>query len=440
MKRINIVLIFVSLLTWSFASASDPNPAPKQKKPIALLGATVHTVSGSVIENGTVVFDKGKIIAVGTNVSIPADAEQINLRGKHVYPGLIDAYNSLGLIEVSLGAPGTVDNAEAGQINPNVRAEVAINPETKHIPVARSGGITVVGVSPGGGLISGLSAAVMMDGWTWEDLTLKSGIGLVVNWPVMVYTPSPFSQQSKEDWQKQRDTQLKALQDAFVRARAYMVAKQAKGQKGIPSHDTDPRWEAMIPVLQGKTPVVVNANELSQIQAAITWAEQEGVKLIIAGGVESIKIADHLKEKNIPVIVADVQSAGRRWEDYDVVLSLPKKLFDAGVRFCITGDRGGSNARSVPYHAANAAAYGLPKDEALKSVTLYAAQILGIADKVGSLEVGKDATMIVTNGDPLEMETNVEQEFIQGKKIDLRDKQKQLYEKYKEKYRQISGQ
>lgn len=440
MKRISMILILVSVLVWNIALASDPNPAPKQKKPIALIGATVHTVSGSVIENGTIVFDKGKITAVGTNVSIPADADQINLRGKHVYPGLIDAYNSLGLAEVPLGAPGTVDVAEVGQINPNVRVEVSINPETEHIPVARSGGITVVGVKPGGGLISGLSAAIMMDGWTWEDLTLRGGIGLIVNWPSMVYAPSPFFQQSKEDWQKQRDTQLKAIRDAFASARAYMVAKQAKGQKGIPTHDTDPRWEAMIPVLQGKIPVVVNANELSQIQAAITWAEQESVKLVIAGGKESWKVADQLKAKDIPVIVTDIQNVGRRWEDYDVVFSLPKKLFDAGVRFCITGDGGGSNSRNVPHHAANAAAYGLPKDEALKSVTLYPAQILGIADKVGSLEIGKDATLIVTNGDPLEIETNVEQEFIQGKKIDLRDKHKHLYEKYKEKYRQLSQQ
>ncbi|MBI3578763.1 MAG: amidohydrolase family protein, partial [Ignavibacteriales bacterium] len=291
------------------------------------------------------------------------------------------------------------------------------------------------------GLISGLSAAMMMDGWTWEDLTLKGGIGLIINWPTMVYSPSPFfRQQSKEDWQKQRDTELKALRDAFANARAYMVAKQAKGQKGVPTHDTDPRWEAMIPVLQGKTPVVANANELSQIQAAITWAEQEGVKLVIAGGRESWRVADQLKAKNIPVIVADIQNAGRRWEDYDVMFSLPKKLFDAGVRFCITGGTNGSFSRDVPYQAANAAAYGLPKDEALKSVTMYAAQILGIADKVGSLEIGKDATLIITNGDPLEIETNVEQEFIQGKKIDLRDKQKHLYEKYKEKYRQTSQQ
>jgi imidazolonepropionase-like amidohydrolase len=279
----------------------------------------------------------------------------------------------------------------------------------------------------------------MLDGWTWEDLTLKSHLALIVNWPAMVYTPSPFSRTTKEEWQKQRDEQLKNLREAFANARAYYRAKDAEQQKGVRYHDVDPRWQAMIPVFEGKVPVFVAANELSQIQAAITWAEQEGVKLVIVGGRDSWRVADQLKAKNIPVIVRDIQSAPlRRWEGYDGVFSLPLKLKNAGVRYCITGDGDASNSRNTAYHAANAAAYGLPKDDALKSITLYAAQILGIADRVGSLEVGKDATLIVTDGDPLEIPTVTERMFIQGKKVDLRDKHKQLYEKYKEKYRQLS--
>jgi imidazolonepropionase-like amidohydrolase len=255
----------------------------------------------------------------------------------------------------------------------------------------------------------------------------------------MVYVPSPFARLTKEEWQKQRDEQLKALREAFANARAYMTARKAEQQKDSRHHDSDPRWEAMIPVLKGSIPVFVEANELSQIQGAITWAEQEGLRLVIVGGRDALFAKDQLKSKDIPVIVTDVQSApARRWQGYDEVFSLPARLKQAGIRFCIAGDGSASNVRNVAFHAANAAAYGLPVEDALKSVTLHAAEILGIGDKVGSLEVGKDATLIVTTGDPLQPTTITERMFIQGKTIDLRDKHKQLYEKYKEKYRQMS--
>jgi imidazolonepropionase-like amidohydrolase len=437
MKRINF-LLFVSLILCSaIASASDAVPAAKQKKPIALIGGTIHTVSGGIIENGTILFDKGRITAVGTNVTIPADAERVDVTGKHIYPGLIDSRSDMGLTEIG-SVRGTIDIAETGNINPNVRAEVAVNPESELIPVARANGVAIVATAPRGGLISGLAAALMLDGWTTEDLTLKSGLGLVVSWPAMVYTTSGFVCLSKEEWQKQRDEQLKALHEAFANARAYMNAKKAEQLKGVAYHDTDPRWQAMIPVLEGKIPVFVDANELSQIQAAIVWAEQEGVKLVIVGGRDAWLVRGQLKAKDIPVIVTHIQAAPmHQWQGYNEVFTLPMRLQEAGVRFCITGDGDASNSRNIAYHAANAAAYGLSKDDALKAVTLYAAQILGIADNVGSLETGKDATLIVTNGDPLEPPTVTEQMFIQGKKIDLMNKHKQLYEKYKQKYKQV---
>jgi imidazolonepropionase-like amidohydrolase len=439
MKRTNTLLLAMVVLCSSAALASDAIPAAKQKKPIALIGGTIHTVSGAIIENATILFDKGKIVALGTIVTIPADAERISVTGKHVYPGIIDSYTSMGLTEIG-SVRGTIDQAETGLINPNVRAEVAVNPESELIPVARSHGVTVVATMPSGGLISGLGAALMLDGWTWEDLTLKHGLGLIVNWPSMVYVPSTRFRVTKEEWQKQRDDQLKALRDAFASARAYMIARGAEKQKGVPAHDSDPRWQAMIPVLQGTIPVFVQANEMTQIQSAISWAEAEGVKLVIVGGRDAWFVRGQLKAKDIPVIITDIQSPPSRiWQGYDEVYTLPMRLQQAGIRFCITGDGDPSNSRNTAYHAANAAAYGLSKDEALKSVTLYAAQILGIADKVGSLEVGKDATLIVTTGDPLEPPTITETMFIQGKKIDLNDKHKQLYNKYLQKYRQLKG-
>ncbi|MBF8294261.1 MAG: nagA [Bacteroidetes bacterium] len=438
MKRTNFVLFVALLLCSAGAFASDAVPAAKQKKPIALVGGTIHTVSGGVLENATILFEKGKITALGMNIAIPADAERIDVSGKHLYPGIIDSYTNMGLTEIG-SVRGTIDFAETGTINPGIRAEVAVNPESELIPVARSLGVAIVATVPGGGLISGLGAALMLDGWTWEDLTLKSGLALVVNWPAMVYTPSPRARTTKEEWQKQRDDQLKALREAFASARAYMTAKTAEKQKGVRYHETDSRWQSMIPVLEGKIPVFVVANELSQIQAAITWAEAESVRLVIVGGKDAWLVRDQLKAKDIPVIVTDIQAApSRRWQGYSEVFTLPMRLHDAGIRFCITGDGSASNSRNTPYHAANAAAYGLPKDEALKSITLYAAQILGIADKVGSLEIGKDATLIVTTGDPLEPPTVTEQMFIQGKKINMTDKHKQLYEKYKQKYGQVN--
>jgi len=434
------VACYCSFAVIQVASASDPVPAAKQKKPIALVGGTIYTVSGGVIQNGTVVFDKGKIVAVGVNVTIPAGSDRIDVSGKRIYPGLIDANTIMGLYEIG-SVRATFDYSETGTINPNVRAEVAVNPESELIPVARSGGIAVTASTPRGGLVSGLAAAIMMDGWTWEDMTLKAALGLVVNWPAMAYVESRFSRRTREEWQKTRDEQLKALQDAFANARAYMKAKKAEQQKGVPYHDTDLRWAAMIPVLEGTVPVWVNANEASQIQAAITWAGEEGVKLVIVGGRDAWRVSDQLKAKNIPVVLTEILSSpGRRWEDYDLVYSLPRRLKEAGVRFCIAGDPDPSNSRNLNHHAATASAFGLSKENALRAITLDAASILGIESMVGSIDVGKDATLIVTDGDVLELSSKIERLFIQGKTIDLRDRHKQLYGKYEEKYRQLGGQ
>ncbi|MEX0602440.1 MAG: imidazolonepropionase, partial [Bacteroidota bacterium] len=206
--------------------ASDPIPAPRQSKPIALTGGTIYTVRGETIPNGTVVFERGVITAVGVGVAIPEGAERIDIAGKNVYPGLIDAVSTMGLTEIG-SVRGTVDMVEIGTINPGIRVEVAVNPESELIPVARSGGVTIAVTTPQGGLISGTSAAMMMDGWTWEDMTLRAPLALVVNWPAMVYSPGPFQRQTKEEWEKRRDEQLKELREAFASARAYGVARKA---------------------------------------------------------------------------------------------------------------------------------------------------------------------------------------------------------------------
>ncbi len=438
MKTVSGYLSFVigvSLVFCNSSISSNQIPAKPQEKPIAIVNVTIHTVSGPTIEKGTIVFDKGTITAVGTNVTVPQGADVIDASGKHVYPGLMSADTYIGLTEIG-AVRASNDRAETGRINPNVRAEVAVNPESELIPVARANGITTMVTTPTGGLIAGTSAVMMVDGWTWEDMTLKAPAALVVQWPEMRIRRASGVAKSEDDQKKDREKQLNELANAFRDARAYMTAKKAEEQKGIPYHNVDKRWEAMIPVLERKVPVVVAATEMQQIEAAVAWSQRENVRLIIRGGYDAWRVAGLLKKNNVAVLAGGIHRLPyRRFEEYDEPFVLPKKLFDAGVPFAIITEEEAAHERNLPYQAAQAAAYGLPNDEALKAITLYPAQIFGVADKIGSLEVGKDATLIITTGDPLEIMCNVEMEFIQGRKIDLTSKHTMLYEKYKEKYR-----
>lgn len=414
--------------------ASTPVPAKKQEKPIVLVGGTIHTVSGGVIENGMILFDKGKITAIGKSVVIPANAEKIDVSGKHVYPGLINAASNIGLNEIE-AVRATIDISEVGKINPNVRTESAVNPESELFPTNRANGITVSHVVPGGSLIAGKSAAMMMDGWTNDEMTLKAPIGLYVNWPSMRISRSPFVRQSEEEQKKAIAQNMKELHNAFADARAYLKAKKADGEK----HKTDLRWEAFAPLFEKKMSLIVAANDIMQIQSAVQFAKEHNVSLVIYGGRDAWRVTDLLKENNVSVIVDVVHALpSRRWEDYDLPFTVPLKLHQAGIPFAIAGGGNSTmNERNLAYQAATAAAYGLPKNVALQSITLNAAKILGIDAMVGSLDIGKDATLIVTNGDPLEITSNVEMEFIQGKKIDLRSRHTDLWHKYQEKYRQL---
>lgn len=429
-------MVLSNLLLFAFSFAGPGQiPAKPQEKTIAIINATIHPVSSARIENGTLVFDKGKITALGARVPVPQGAEVIDAQGSHVYPGLISPETYIGLNEIG-AVRATWDRNETGRINPNAKASIAFNPESELIPVARANGITTIITTPGGGIISGMGAAMTMDGWTNEEMTLKSPLALYINWPAMHVRRSPWVRTSEEDQKKERDKQLRELAQAFADARAYMNAKKAERDKSIPYHNVDARWEAMIPVLEGTIPVVVRANEMRQIQAAVAWAAQEKLKLIIAGGQDAWRVAELLRTHNVPVLAGGIHRLpAREFEKYDEPFLLPEKLRQAGVMFAIASGDEAAHERSLPYNAATAAAYGLPKEEALKAITLYPAQIFGIADRVGSLEVGKDATLIITTGDPLEITSNVTMEFIQGRKIDLSSRHTMLYEKYREKYR-----
>ncbi len=434
----NKIFIFCVTLLISVMFASDQIPGKKQDHPIALVGGTIHTVSGDIIDGGTVLFENGKISAVGVDLELPEGTEQIYIIGQHVYPGLIAASSVLGLVEIS-AVRATRDFAEVGTIKPNIRSEVAINPDSELIPVTRANGITVAHVLPQGGLISGTSALIMTDGWTTEDLTLKAPVGLLINWPDMDIRHGPNVNKKEEEQVEAIEKKIDNIRNAFLEARAYLKAKLAEEQKDIPYHASDIRWDAMIPVLNREVPVLIRAPKIRQIRAAINWATGENLKIILMTGEDATLAIDLLKEKEIPVIIEGILTTpSRRWMPYDNPYSTPAMLHEAGISYCIAGGSfEAGHARSIPYHAAMAAAYGLPKKEALKSVTLYPAQILGIEDQLGSIEFGKDATMIVTDGDPLEIRTNINLEFIQGRKIDLTSRHTQLYEKYKTKYKQL---
>lgn len=419
-KQTKLLLAF---LPFAVAAGLEAQvPAPAQSRPIALVGGTIHPMSGPAIEGGTVVFEDGVILAVGRDVQIPANAERIDVSGQHIYPGLIDGFSAMGLYEIG-SVDMTVDLNELGDVNPNIRAEVAVNPESRHIGTTRSNGVLVTVTTPTGGLISGLSAAMMLDGWTWEQMTIQAPAGLTVNWP------NP----NNEDRYEQ---QIKEIRDVFARARAYRTARTAAGN-GAPAHATDSRWEAMLPVLDGEIPVVVGADDLRQLQDALSWAEEEGIRLVLRGGADAHFVADHLARKQIPVLLTSVIGAPNRdWEPYDASYSLPARLHEAGVRFAITGGSSAPYANRLPYEAGAAVAFGLPLEEAMKAVTINPAEFLGIADRVGSLEAGKDATLLVTTGNPLEYASTVERAFIQGRDIDLMDIHRQFFEKYMEKVRQ----
>ncbi len=437
MKRLSLIaagaIALLPMASTGWASTQIPGAA--QDHPIALVGGTVHTVSGSDITNGIVLFEDGQITAVGTNVSLPEGTEQIDVTGKHVYPGLVDAYSRIGLIEIG-SIRATRDYAETGSINPNVRAEVAVNPSSEIIPVTRSNGILTALTVPTSGIISGQSALLNLDGWTWEDMTLKAPIAMQVNWPRMVPYTGWWSRSSPEEQIKNRNKQLKQLDKAFEDARAYRTAKRAPNAEPL----NDIRWEAMLPVLDGELPIMVAADGIQQIQAAVAFAEREDVDLIIVGGYDAPKCVDLLKRSDVPVIISETyRNPRRRGDDYDAPYVIANTLLDAGVSFCIAAGGGASNERNLPYHAARAAAFGLPYDEALRAITLYPAEILGAGDRIGSLETGKDATIIVTDGDILEITSHVEHAFIRGRAVDLSDKQKLLWQKYQEKYDRQSG-
>lgn len=400
---------------------------PPQSEPIALTGATIHTVTNGVVENGTILFERGIITAVGSDVEIPGNARVVDVTGKHVYPGLVDAYTTVGLSEI-----GAVDMSndvfEVGDFNPNIRSEVAVNAESRHIGTARSAGVLTALPTPGGGLVSGMSSALALEGWTFEEMSIESAAALNVNWP----NPNPsrrgwggFGQDDDDDRPTYAE-RVQELKDFFAEARAYRAAVEAGDDVR-----TDSRYESLIPVLNREIPVVVAASSAAEINDAITWAIEEDLRLVIRGGADAIHVADRLVAEDVPVILTSTMDAPERdWEGYDGAYRRAARLHEAGVKIAISGGSGALYTDRLPWEAGVAVAFGLPEDEAIRAVTINAAEMLGLDDRIGSLEPGKHATLLITTGNPLDTMSDIEQAYIQGRELDMNDIQKHFFEKY----------
>jgi imidazolonepropionase-like amidohydrolase len=421
--------LFAMLIVSSAFAQSVIINSPGKKLTVAIRNATIVPVSSATIPNGTIVFSNGVITAVGASAQIPANATVIDGTGLFVYPGLIDAGSHVGLEEIS-AVPGTVDTAELGDINPNARAEVAVNPHSNVIPVTRVNGITSVVTEPEGGIISGSSAMINLAGWTPQEMTLKAPLAMHIHFPRLrtnTFDETPQDEEAAKDASKNYTKQIDKLRDVFKDAQAYAKASAAH----VKRVDRDLILEALVPVVEGREPVVMHANVERDIRAALKFADEFKLKVILADAEDVARVIPELKSRNIPVILGPILSLPPREDDaYDLVYSNAKTLNDAGIAFAIQS-QDSHNARNLPYHAAACAAFGLPKDIALRSITLAPAQIFGVADKVGSLETGKLANIIVTDGDPLEIVTHVKHLFIGGEEITLDTNQTLLYEKFK---------
>jgi imidazolonepropionase-like amidohydrolase len=404
----------------------------------AIVGARIVTVSGPVIENGTIVIQNGKIAAVGANVSVPAGAERIDGKGLSVFPGMIDAGTNMGLAEITLGLSASVDLVEVGNNNANTMAIKGIHPDSAHINVTRVNGITSVMSSPAGGVIAGRSAVIDLNGATPDEMAVTPVYALVINYPRIAFGQGfGFGAAPATDFNeavKRRDQAIDDLRKVFRNAETYLRAKEAYAKdKTLQYVPADPRMEAMAPYLRGQLPVVFTAERERDIRQVAKFVADMKLKGIILGGQEAWKAADDLKKNNISVIYTNIYNLPVRDDDpYDYLFEAPAKMQAAGIKFCISTGDTGPEVRDLPYHAGLASAFGLSYDDALKAVTIYPAEIMGVADKMGSLEVGKMGNVVVADGSILEPRTNIKYMFIGGRMIPLTSRHTRLFDSFKD--------
>lgn len=435
-KSINILASWALLLTLSMAPAfaQVPAPAPPQEQPIIIMGATAHIGNGEVIENAAIAFENGELTMVGPASEAQSmdlsGYEQINAEGKHVYPGFILPDTDLGLKEIG-AVRATVDNEEEGELNPNVRSIISYNTDSELIPTFRFNGVLTAQIVPQGGMIPGTSSIVQLDAWNWEDAAILKDEAMHMNWPgryreqfdYSTYTVNRVPNESYEE-------QVQKLEDLFSDAVAYSQLGDDK--------EVNLKLAAVQPLFDGSKALHIHAEEAREMAEAVLFAKEHGVeRVVVVGGYEAFLIAELLKEHEVPVIIDNVHRLPAR-EENDVLLpyKLPAMLQEEGVKVSLGCSYGmHSRSRNLGFMAGTASAYGVDKEEALRMITLTTAEILGLDDRLGSLEEGKSATLFISDGDALDMRGNIiEQVFINGRKPQMDAMQQRLYEKYKEKY------
>lgn len=405
---------------------------------VAIRGGRILTVSGPVFEKGTVLVAEGKITAVGASVEIPAGATVIDATGQTVYPGLIDGLTTLGLTEIG-SVPGSVDTTETGDVNPHAEAWVAVNPHSELLPVARANGITAALAAPAGGLISGQSALLRLAGTTPDALAVKTPVAMHMVYPT---GRPPFDisrlfeepelktlEERQKDRKKSQEKELKRLGNLLEEAKAYGAARAAARAGRTPPPKPDLPMEALAPVARGEVPVVMRVDAEEDIKSAVKFAEDHGLKLIIAGGLEAWRVADLLKQKDVAVLVNVDRLPRRESDPYDAAYANPAALQKAGVRFAIVSDDA-SQSRNLPYEAAMARAYGLAADAALRAITLSPAEIFGVADRMGAIAVGRDADLFVATGDVMDPRSSVTHVLIEGREQSLETRHTRLYDEF----------
>lgn len=431
MKKVFLSIIGLTACLATLRAQETVYPAKAQQGLVFLKNATIHTGAGQVIERGTIGFSNGKIIAVGANVPIPADDVRVfDVQGQHIYPGLIASDSNLGLTEVE-SVRATNDYSEVGDINPSVRSIISYNSDSKIINTLRTNGILIAQVVPEGGLVTGSSSVVQLDAWNWEDAAYKTDNGIHFYMPRLMPRSNPFGAEARgpgNDAVKEAMERIESVKGFFREAKAYLDG-------GSKKNGTNLKYESVKGLFDRSQKLFVHCDLMKEMIVAADMGQEFGFDVVIVGGTDSWMITGLLKKNGIPVILSQPHSLPvMQDDDVDQPYKTPAILQKAGILFSISNE-GFWQQRNLPFNAGTAGAYGLTKEEALSAITLNAAKILGIAEKTGSLEVGKDANIVVSTGDILDMKSSViTKAYIQGREVDLTDKHKQLYERYKHKY------
>jgi imidazolonepropionase-like amidohydrolase len=423
-----LLLLAILPLSLGLYAQSVPVPAPAQSKPMLLRGGTLHAGDGTPAVVGDLLLVGGKIQAIGTVATVPDNTEIIDVAGKHVYPGLIATNTSLGIQEVE-AVRATIDHQEAGEVNPNMRTLIAYNTDSRVTPTVRSNGVLIAQVVPEGGLYAGTSSVVQLDAWTWEQAAYAADDALHLYWPSMTLSNSRFAPPMEEQKKRLREN-LDNIAKAFSESRAYAQAKQAGTLTQI-----DQRWEAMLPVLRKERPVWIHAQSERQLRAAIAFKVEQDIEVVLVGGADAWLMVDQLKRYNIPVVLEPTQSLPRlEDDDIDQPYKTARILHEAGVLVALSGT-GFWRQRNLPFLAGTAATGGVSPEVALAMITSHAARILRIDGRTGTLAVGKDANVIVSQGDLLDMRTSlVTWACIQGRVLDLGNHHEDMYKKFKLRY------